>query len=134
MAATAEKKRRAPARGASRRKKKKHALLIWWPLLVGIIVTPFATHAADILALKGPSALRMLYPYVLLVKEPLFHLAADMANTLSQGMMYAQFPLYGLLMSLLLRSKSVGFALAAVAIVHIAGILALLSLAQFFPG
>ena len=130
MPATAEKKRRAPAR----RKKKKHALLLWWPLLLGIVVTPFATHAADILALQGPGALRNLYPYVLLVKEPLFHLPGDAANTVSQGMMYAQFPIYGLMMGLLLRSKSVGFAFAAAALVHIAGILSLLLLGQFFPG
>jgi hypothetical protein len=129
MPATAEKKRRASPRkkkAPAAKMRKKSALAIWWPLLLGIIATPFATRAAGIFALEGPSALRMLYPYVLLIKEPLFHLPADTANTISQGMIYAQFPLYGLLMSLLLRTKPIGFAFAAVAVIHIAGILALL--------
>jgi hypothetical protein len=128
MPATAERKRRAPAR----RKKKKSAIFIWWPLLLGIIATPFAVHAASILALEGPSGLRTLYPYMLLVKQPIFHLPSDLANTISQGMMYAQFPLYGLVIGLILRSKSIGFAFAAAALIHIAGIGAVLLLAQFF--
>ncbi len=128
MPATAEKKRRAPAR----RKKKKHAMLIWWPLLLGIIVTPFAIHGAGILALEGPSALRTLYPYMLLVKLPVFHLPGDTGNAVSQGMMYAQFPFYGLVMGLILKSKSIGYAFAAAALLHVSGILALLLLGQFF--
>jgi hypothetical protein len=127
MPATAEKKRRA----TPRTRKKKRALLIWWPIVLGIAATPIAIHGASILALEGPSALRLLYPFVLLVKEPVFHLPADTANTVSQGMMYAQFPLYGVLMAFLLKSKSIGFALGAAALLHIAGILALLLLAQF---
>ena len=127
MPATAEKKRRASSR-SSRKKKSKSALAIWWPLLLAIVATPFAVRAAGIFALEGPSALRMLYPYVLLIKEPLFHLPADTANTISQGMIYAQFPLYGLIMSLMLRAKSPGFAFTVIAVIHIAGILALLLL------
>jgi hypothetical protein len=122
----AEKKRRAPAR----KKKKRHALTIWWPLLLGIVATPFAIHAASILALEGPSALRMLYPYVLLIKEPAFGLSSDLGNNLSQGMLYAQFPLYGLLMSLMLRSRSVASAIGAVVVIHAAGIFGLFLLAQ----
>ena len=123
----AEKKRRA----TPRTRKKKRVLLVWWPLILGIAVTPFAVHGASILALEGPAALRLLYPYVLLIKEPVFRLPSDAANTVSQGMMYAQFPLYGVVMGLTLKSKSVGFALGAAALLHIAGILALLLLAQF---
>ena len=122
----AEKKRRAPAR----KRKKRHALTLWWPLLLGIVATPFAIHAASILALEGPSALRMLYPYVLLIKEPAFGLSSDLGNNLSQGMMYAQFPLYGLLMSLMLRSRSVASAIGAVVVIHAAGIFVLFLLAQ----
>ncbi len=126
---TAEKRRRAPAR----RKKSRHAFRVWWPLLLGIAVTPIAIHAASILALEGPSALRMLYPYVLLIKDPAFGFSGDLANSLSQGMMYAQFPLYGLLMALVLRSKGIGAAIGTVAVVHAVGISALFLLAHM-PG
>jgi hypothetical protein len=57
MSPTAVKKRRALAR-----KKKSKTFLIWWPLLLGIVVTPLTIHFASILALEGPSALRLLYP------------------------------------------------------------------------
>ena len=69
-------KRRAPASKSTRKKKKKNAspLLLWWPLLLGIAVTPFAVHAASIMAIAGPGALMMLYPYVLLLKEPVWAL------------------------------------------------------------
>jgi hypothetical protein len=117
-------------RSSARKKKSKHPFLIWWPLLLGIVATPFAIHAASILALEGPSALRMLYPYMLLIKDPLFGLSSDLGNSLSQGMMYAQFPLYGLLMSLMLRSRSVASAIGAVIAVHAAGIGVLFLLAQ----
>ncbi|MBB6142734.1 hypothetical protein HNQ77_000672 [Silvibacterium bohemicum] len=124
---SAEKKRRAPAR----RKKKKLAIGIWWPPLVGIIVTPFAIHAASILALEGPQALRLLYPYVVLVKEPVIGLSNDLGNNLSQGLLYAQFPLYGLLMALILRFKHLAAALGTVIAVHALGIGFLLLLTYF---
>jgi hypothetical protein len=126
-ATSAAEKRRRPS---ARQKKSKRGLLNWWPLLLGIAVTPFAIHAASILALEGPSALRMLYPYVLLIKEPVFGLSSDLGNSLSQGMMYAQFPFYGLLMSLILRSKGPGFAIGSGILLHLAGIIGLLFLAH----
>jgi hypothetical protein len=124
--AAAKGKRRSPAR----KRKKKGALLIWWPVLLGVAVTPFAIHFASILALEGPSALRLLYPYVVLVKDPAFGLSSDLGNELSQGMMYAQFPLYGLLMALAIRWKGVGPAFAAAVLIHGAGVLALFFLAH----
>jgi hypothetical protein len=127
MSPTAVKKRRAPARG---RKKNKSALLIWWPVLLGIAVTPFAIHFASILALEGPSALRLLYPYVLLMKDPAFGLSSDMGNALSQGMMYAQFPIYGLLMALTLRARGVGTAIGTAVVVHGAGVFVLFLMAH----
>jgi hypothetical protein len=125
MSPTAVKKRRAPAR-----KKKSKTFLIWWPLLLGIVVTPLTIHFASILALEGPSALRLLYPYVLLIKDPAFGLSSDMGNALSQGMMYAQFPIYGLVMALTLRSRSVASALGTVVVVHGLGVFVLFLMAH----
>jgi hypothetical protein len=118
---TAGRKRRSSAR-----KKRKNGWILWWPLLLGVVATPFALHAASILALEGPAGLRLLYPFVLLVKDPVFGLSNDLANTVSQGMMYAQFPLYGLLMAVVLRWRNVALALGTVLVVHALGILALL--------
>ena len=126
MSPTAVKKRRAPAR----KRKKKNPILIWWPLLLGIVVTPLTIHFASILALEGPSALRLLYPYVLLIKDPAFGLSSDMGNALSQGMMYAQFPIYGLVMALTLRSRSVASALGTVVVVHGLGVFVLFLMAH----
>jgi hypothetical protein len=118
-AATAKGKRRSPAR---KRKSGSGFFRLWWPLLLGLAVTPFTVHAASILALEGPAGLRMLYPYVLLAQQP--------SLDFSQWMMYLQFPLYGLLMVLVLRFKGIATALGAAIFVHAAGILAQLAMAH----
>ena len=122
----------APARekrrtASPRKKKKKGAspLLVWWPLILGIVVTPFTVHAASIMAIAGPGALMMLYPYVLLLKEPALGLSSELGNDLSQLMMYLQFPLYGLVMAFSLRSKSLWTAIATAVAMHFAAVLIL---------
>ena len=109
---------------ATRRKKKatSSTWLTWWPLLIGILVTPLTVRAAGVMALAGPDALRMLYPWVQLVQSHILGFPADVANVLSQGMMYLQFPLYGLLMSLVLRARGFVSALITTAIVHFAAV------------
>jgi hypothetical protein len=118
-------KRRSGAGNVRKRKSRKSAG--WgaqsWPLLLGIAVTPLTIHAASIMALAGPRALTMLYPWVLLLKNPVLRLGGTNAN-LSQWLMYIQFPLYGLLMGLIMRSKSLWFGLGVAAAVHSLAILA----------
>ena len=119
-------KRRSTPGGARKRKSRKDPgwLARWWPLLLGIAVTPVAIHAASIMALAGPGALTMLYPWVLLLKKPALGLGGGIGANLSQWLMYIQFPLYGVLMALILRSKTLWIALAAAAAVHFLAILA----------
>jgi len=119
-------KRRAPSRNASRKRKSKSPgfLAAWWPLLIGIAVTPLAIHAASIMALAGPSALMTLYPWVLLLKSPIIGLATPLGENLSQLLMYVQFPLYGVLMALILRSKPWWSALAIAVAAHLGAIVA----------
>ena len=120
-----EKRRTSSSRSAPRKQKKKKSsnfLLTWWPLLLGIAVTPLAIHTASIMALAGPSALMTLYPWVLLVKNPALGLANGFGENLSQLLMYIQFPLYGVLMALILRSKSLWIALGAAACAHFAAV------------
>jgi hypothetical protein len=124
--APAREKRRNTSRNTSRKRKNKKGsstLAAWWPLLLGIAVTPLTIHAASIMALAGPSALITLYPWMLLLKSPTLGLANEFGNDLSQLMMYIQFPLYGALMALILRSKSFWIALTATAAAHLAAAL-----------
>lgn len=116
--------------GKRKSSKKRGGLLAWWPVILGIAVTPVAVHFASIFALEGPDALRLLYPYVLLLKEPVLGLSAELSDAFSQGMMYAQFPLYGLLMMLTLRVRGVGGAIVAAVLVHALGIFTLFLLAH----
>lgn len=118
-----------PARKSAPRRKKKRAsrsFWTWWPVLLGIAMTPLAVRAAGVLALSGPSALRLLYPYVLLLQGNALGLPTELASHLSQGMMYLQFPLYGLVVMLSLRSRSLLTSLMSAVVVHFAAILALL--------
>jgi hypothetical protein len=113
----------SPATKRKPRKKKKTVnWLAWWPVALGIVVTPFTVRAAGILALTGPSALRMLYPFALIPAEHAFGLRESVADAVSQAMMWLQFPLYGLLLVLLARWKRVGMAIAIVAALHLAGV------------
>jgi len=126
-------KRRTASRTAPRKRKKKNSprlLAVWWPLLLGIAVTPFSIHAASIMALAGPGALTTLYPWVVLLKSPALGLNNGLGENLSQLLMYIQFPLYGLLMALILRSKSFWIALISAAGVHFAAVLAVLLTAR----
>lgn len=121
-------RRKSPAR-----KKKKAAAagwITWWPLLVGILVTPLTVRAAGVMALAGPDALRMLYPYVQLVQNRMLGFPVEIAGTLSQAMMYLQFPLYGLLMALVLRAKGLLMALITTAVVHFGAVGIVVALAH----
>jgi hypothetical protein len=110
------------AKKKPRKKKKSTNWLAWWPLALGVVVTPFTVRAAGILALTGPAALRMLYPYALIPAEHAFGLRESVADAASQAMMWLQFPLYGLLLVLLARWKRMSIAIAIVAALHLAGV------------
>ena len=110
------------AKKKPRKKKKSTNWLAWWPLASGILVTPFTVRAAGILALTGPAALRMLYPFALIPAEHAFGLRESVADGVSQAMMWLQFPLYGLLLVVLARWKRIGIAIAIVAALHLAGV------------
>jgi hypothetical protein len=122
----------ASSRGKSSARKKKTASrgkgwITWLPVLLGIAVTPFAVRAASVVALEGPRGLVMLYPWVMLLKEPALGLPPETANSLSQLMMYLQFPLYGLFMKPVLNSKSWLSALLSAGLLHLAGIVGVIA-------
>ncbi|HEY0795666.1 MAG TPA: hypothetical protein VGD64_07775 [Acidisarcina sp.] len=93
-------------------------------------MTPLARRAADVLALEGPAALQTLYPYVALLKLHALGLPEDLGATLSQWMMWLQFPLYGLFMSMMMRVSGVARSLIATVLVHVLPLVFLISIAK----
>jgi hypothetical protein len=119
-----------PKRSGTRKKKQRQAAApswgagSWWPLLVGIAVTLFTVKTAEILPLMGADGLlklRLLYPYALLLQQPQLGLPEQAGDSLSQIMLYAQFPLYGLYTSLAIKWRPVWTALMQVAAIHLLG-------------
>lgn len=76
----------------------------FWPLLLCVILDPFIVRFADVLALEGPKVFSLLYPWVLVVEDPVLHLSSSLSSRLTQWMLYLQFPLYGVLMTVTFRA------------------------------
>lgn len=95
--------------------------LQWGLVILGIVATPIAIHAASVLALSGPNGLMLLYPFAQIVRSPEMNVPADAASVTAQWIMYLQFPLYGLLAAKLMRHLGAAIALAAAAMLHCVG-------------
>jgi hypothetical protein len=91
---------RLPAPKKGKQKSVAKRLLAWWPVLLGIAVTPLAMQTADVLVLRGPDGLRVLYPYVVIVKHHLPWVSHDKCEDFAQVIMYLQFVIYGLFLKL----------------------------------
>lgn len=99
------------------------------PLLVGILITPFALRSASIVALAGPKAFALLYPWVEVLRSRALHLPAATVGTASEWMMYLQFPLYGLVAMLTWRAGRYLRAFITALILHFSGLVAVVVLA-----
>ena len=130
MSTTATLPKRKPATKRKSRKKQTTGWTEWWPVLVGIAVTPFAVKAATLMTLTGPDGLRLLYPWTLVPKLHLLGLPDSVGDTISQAMMYLQFPLYGLFAMLVHRAKSAGAAIWQLALLHFVAVGLLLLVAH----
>lgn len=124
----------ASSAAISRRKRgtRKSARAGWmavFPLLIGILITPFALRAASIVALAGPKAFALLYPWVEVLRSPALHFPANLAGTASEWMMYLQFPLYGLFVMLTWRAQRYLRAFIIGLILHFSGLVAVVVLA-----
>jgi hypothetical protein len=117
-----------PKRSATSNRKRKKAgatgWVAWWPLLVGIAITFATVKMAEILPLMGADGLlrlQLLYPYALLLKQPQLFLAEQTSNSWSQIMLYAQWALYGLYVTVAMKWKPLWVALTQVAAIHLLG-------------
>jgi hypothetical protein len=124
-----------PKRSATRKRKKAAAtgVLSWWPLFVGIAITFAAVKMAEILPLMGADGLlrlQLLYPYALLLKQPQLGLAEQTSNSWSQIMLYSQWILYGLYVTVAMKWKPLWVSLAQAAAIHLLGFAVLWLLAR----
>ena len=113
-------------RPKSRKKKKasRAGWIAWWPLLAGVAITLAAVKTAEVLPLMGPDGLlrlQLLYPYALLLKQPQLGLSEQSSNSWSQIMLYAQWVLYGLYVSVATRWKPLWTVLMQIAAIHLLG-------------
>ncbi len=111
--------KRKPATKRKSKKKQAPGWIAWWPLILGIAVTPLAVRAATLMALTGPDGLRLLYPWTLLPRLRFLGLSDSLADTVSQAMMYLQFPLYGLFAVLIHRWKGAKSAVVQLTLLHL---------------
>jgi hypothetical protein len=98
--------------------------MAWWPLLAAAVITLAAVKTAEILPLMGATGLlklQLLYPYALLLKQPQFGLSEQTSDSWSQIMLYAQWALYGLYVTLAMKWKPIWKVLMQVVVVHLAG-------------
>jgi hypothetical protein len=95
---------------------------VWWPLIVGIALTPLTVKTAEILPLMGPGGLlilRLLYPFAMLLREHALGLSEPLRESLSHGMLYVQFPLYGFYAMVAMRWKSRLAAIGQLVAIHL---------------
>lgn len=100
----------------SRSRKSSAGWVRWWPVFVGILIAPFAVRAMDYLTFMGPWYARALAPWTFLLQGRSLGLPAGWGDHVVEGVLYAQFPVYGLLLVLLHRRlrwlTSIGLLLA----------------------
>ena len=76
-----------------------------WPVALGVLLGFYAPLLRDLAASSSPSALTLLFPFSAMVGERGLDLTRDTAQALAQFLLYAQFPLEGLLVRIVLRHR-----------------------------
>ena len=121
---------RLPTPKKGKRKSVAQRWLSWWPVLLGIAVTPLALRAADVLSLRGPDGLRMLYPYVVIIKNHLPWFSHDNCENFAQIIMYVQFIIYGFFLKISMRIYPFFTAALLTLVLHGIGVGFLISVAH----
>ncbi len=108
---TAVRTRKSKSADAQKRDGTKKKIHFWnagsqafWPLLLCLILDPFIVRFADVLALEGPKMFSLLYPWIMVVNDPVLHLSSGITSRLTQWLLYLEFPLYGVLMTVTFRA------------------------------
>jgi hypothetical protein len=124
-------------RTGSRKKSRGRTPLAWgivWALvLAGIVAAYFTVRYAEVVPLLGPSGifrLRLIAPLAMLAHQPQLGVPDAAADSIAQVLMYAQFPLYGLLLGILWRAAGFLRAASTVLLIHALAIAAVMLLSQ----
>lgn len=123
-------KRNAAPRRARPSKRKDFGWLEWWPVVVAIIITPFAVRAVYMLTLSGPWGPRFIMPWTFLLQGHSLHMQETLTDHLVEGVMYAQFPFYGLMAVILHRQYRWSTTIAMIIALHLVGFFALAAIDQ----
>lgn len=80
-------------------------LLDYWPVALGLALGVAAPHLRALLMRSHPWGMWVVFPFVLLAARPEVQAVAPMAGALPMLMLYAQFPLEGLIVQSVLRQR-----------------------------
>jgi hypothetical protein len=75
-----------------------------WPIAIGCVLALFAPQLRDILTPNHPWALRLVFPLVSIAARPELNLGSTLASILPGFLLYAQFPLEGLVARIAVKS------------------------------
>ncbi|MGB6742191.1 MAG: hypothetical protein WBE38_00945 [Terracidiphilus sp.] len=102
-----------------------------WPFLIGLMLGIFAPKLRGVLDDLNPWVSRLVFPFVLLVERPEFGLRWYFGGYLSQIVLFLQFPVEGLWVTLNLRLRGrLSFAFAPLIFLHMVGAFILFLLIQ----
>ncbi|HTX42199.1 MAG TPA: hypothetical protein VMD25_10260 [Acidobacteriaceae bacterium] len=131
---TAVRARKSKSGDAKKRDSTKKKTHFWnagshafWPLLLCLILDPFIVRFADVLALEGPKIFSLLYPWIMVVNDPVLHLSSSISSRLTQWLLYLQFPLYGVLMTVTFRAERFLRAFCIGLAAHFSGLLVIVA-------
>jgi hypothetical protein len=89
-----------------RRMRSLRSLISLWPVVLGVLLGVYASTLRDLAAnSSAPWAVTLLFPFSALVSERGLHFSSDTARALAQFLLYAQFPLEGLMARIVLKHR-----------------------------
>jgi hypothetical protein len=105
-----------------------------WPFLIGITLSIFALDLSSLVSDLNPWIARLVFPFELLVERPEFGLRWYLGGYLPLIVLFLQFPLEGLWVTLNLRQRGrMSFAFAPLIFLHLVGAFVLFLLVQAHP-
>jgi hypothetical protein len=90
---------------SERQRQSRRNLASLWPVALGLLLGFYAPLLRDLITNSAPWALTLLFPFSTLAGERGLNLSWDTAQSLGQFMLYAQFPLEGLLVRIVLKHR-----------------------------
>lgn len=102
-----------------------------WPFVFGLALGILAPELHEILSDLNQWAMWLVFPFVVLVARPEFRLDPDLVHTLSQVILFVQFPVEGVFATMNLRLKGrPSYAFAPIVFLHLVGAFVLFLLTQ----